>query len=177
MATTTKSAKPLVLSDGEARALVKDRRVELRRAIKDQPGEGLAILGCHYSPTGWAYSRPDGGCSCWRVLCPYVPGARFWGKEAWSPDHAAFYPNFPVVYRSAGYPADWEIEKGQVESPEAGCRLPFRWRSSTTMPRSHSRFDDLIVAPGTRAERGERGWEWVFTVERETNQGGETHGR
>ena len=74
------------------------------------------------------------------IHSPYgVVGDVLWGKETWSPDHKAFYPYHPVVFRVDGECCDIETY-GRTCSPEDGATYPFSWRSSTQMPRRFSRI-------------------------------------
>ncbi len=72
-------------------------------------------------------------------------------KETWSPDHAAFYPHMPVVYKADSVIGDWEIEDGKTYSPEQKAWYPFKWRSPMYMPESLSRIHLTIL--DVRCER------------------------
>lgn len=58
-------------------------------------------------------------------------------REAWSPDHCQFYPNFPIVYR-----ADRAVDvlHGYVFSPESHKLYRFKWRPAFTLPNDHIRI-------------------------------------
>lgn len=167
--TTTKSAKPLVLSDDEARALARGGRVELRRVIRPQPPLDGQWLPKEHSaaPGAWIGYTPDGrlrndvggkpGTCVW--VCPYAQGARFWGREAYAIGESFGTPF--VFYRATS-----DVPLGDILKPGLGP-IRGKWRAAEHMPDWASRFS-LVVTPGTRAEcRTGRGWEWVFTVERE----------
>ena len=144
-------------SKAKARALTL-RPHEARRLA--EAGEALIVREVElvqFGPSGtpgydWNFRRGPGGV--WEDYrtsellsskhCPLGPvGSMLWGREAWSPDHAAFYPHFPHVYKADGQPAAWEIENGRVYGDETKEWYPFRWRSSTSMPRHASRFPRL----------------------------------
>lgn len=86
-------------------------------------------------------------------LCPYGHvGDRLWVKEAFSLDHAKFYPHWPIIYRADGYdPRDpTEKLKSQVFSPEAQRYFPFKWKPSIFMNRCYSR--NLLEITDVRPE-------------------------
>lgn len=78
-------------------------------------------------------------------------GDMIYGRETWTPDHKAFYPNFSIVYRAdRGY--DYERnEHGKVYSPEQKAWYPYRWRPANQMTRALARIWLEIV--GVRVER------------------------
>lgn len=159
MATAIKE-RPIDMRDWEVRALREGRKTQTRRVINPQPKMRRFVEFAE--PVPW---MPVGGIHQDRWKCPYgVPGDRLWVRETWSPDHVAFYPHFPVVYRSEGIPGEWEIVAGKVHSPEGGADFPFRWRSSTQMPRRFSRNDIEVVS--VRVER-----ESAITIEDEIAMG------
>ena len=163
MTTTAVRERPIIFSAPMIRAILDGRKTQTRRAVK-RPSGGLStvakfcVKGTAYPDLyAWVDGHPD-DIETWGVVgepmrCPYgEPGDRLWVRETWSPDHAAFYPHFPVVYRADGTVSDWQIEKGTVESPEAGGeRFPFRWRSPIHMPRWASRI--TLEITGVRVER------------------------
>ena len=85
------------------------------------------------------------------ITCPYgSPGDRLWVRETWTPDHAAFYPHFPVCYR-AGFGPEYERKNGHVWSSEQNAWFPWKWRPSIHMPRWASRI--TLEITGVRVER------------------------
>ena len=78
---------------------------------------------------------------------------KLWVRETWSPDHAAFYPHWPVVYRADGEPFEHieRNEKGEVYSPEQKAWYPFKWQSPIFMPRWASRI--TLEITDVRVER------------------------
>jgi hypothetical protein len=174
MTTTAVKERPIIFSGHSVRRIAADAKTQTRRAMNvcppgdatevffwsapdhaRQAGFNIASEGCYaHTPRGLVFV----------CKCPYgIPGDRLYVKESWSPDHAAFYPNFPVVYQ-ADNPID-EITNGKVYSPEAKRHFPFRWRPSIYMPRRVSRIileiteirvqrlrdidDDDVLAEGT----------------------------
>ena len=167
MTPTTTRPRRLILRDDEAAALAGAGRAEVWREMKRQPRKG-------HTPTlnnGVWWPSFNGGCGLmfWVAdgpfRCPWKPGDAAWGAEAWSPDHRAFYPNHPIVYRADGYPAAWEIVKGRVHGHETNEWYSFRWRSAMLMNRQDSRLPRLVVAAVSVEERGGR-WGWQIEVER-----------
>jgi len=103
---------------------------------------------------GWTWQHKTGPIRCASGDTPsiygkYLPGEQLWVRETWSADHAAFYPNFPVVYKADM--AGFQIENGKVFSPEQNAWYPFRWRPSIHMPRWASRITLEVVS--VRVER------------------------
>lgn len=155
--------RPIPFSAPMVRALLEGRKTQTRWIVKPQPdgipvplarwARGLADA-CGVSPTReeilakaerlkglvFPFERPNSE-TLFSPSCPYgKPGDRLWVKETWSPDHAAFYPNFPIVFRAENYPSETDIESGKMFSPEAKAHFPFRWRPSIHMPRRFSRL-------------------------------------
>jgi hypothetical protein len=131
--------RPILFSGPMVRAILQGRKTQTRRIIKpdwsrcldldDADDRGKAIERCLYGQ----------------------PGDRLWVRETWTPDHAAFYPNFPCVYRAdAGYEYD-RNEKGETYSIEQKAWYPYRWRPSIFMPRWASRI--TLEITGVRVER------------------------
>ena len=159
--------RPILFSGPMVRAILSGEKTQTRRAIKPQPTDADDQLhGGELSKRapydiedyetgvtlGYGFSNDtgDGFGLVWR--CPYGrPGDRLWVREAWTPDHSAFYPCFPYVYRAdAGF--DYERnEEGKVYSPEQDAWYPFRWRPSIHMPRAASRI--TLEVTGVRVER------------------------
>lgn len=151
--TKAEKVRALTLRPHEVAKLDRDGDVLIVRDVKRPdalgPGARVCRRGVAY-PDLWAFVDGNpGDIETWGVVglpfyCPLGPvGSMLWGREAWSPDHAVFYPNFPYVYKAAGYPAAWEIENGRVYGDETKAWHPFRWLSSTSMPRHASRFPRL----------------------------------
>lgn len=157
--------RALTLRPHEARRLAKHGRVLIVREVKPQPPSERdirALSGCGYSIYCYEYDKAATGV--WMLAgpiwafrklgfetqgfrCPFGSlGSELWGRETWSPDHAAFYPHWPRVYKADGYPAHWEIEGDRFYSDEAKEWFPFRWLPATTMPRATSRFPRLVLA-------------------------------
>jgi hypothetical protein len=118
---TTTKPKGMMFTAESVRAFLEGRKSQTRRLIKGP----------------WILDGDESGCGYDPPKTPYPVGSVVYAKEIWSPDHAAFYPNFPVVYK-----ADYhlEIEGGKVFSPETNDYHPFRWRSPLHMPRWAARL-------------------------------------
>ncbi len=136
--------KPIIFSGESVRAIIAGKKTQSRRVAK-QPG---LITGTDAS---WYDKKHD----YWRNLrqferdcCPYAAIQKIWVRETWSPDHAKFYPNFPIVYR-ADYRS--KVLEPNGDSPEAGEKFPFKWRSPIHMPRSASRL--TLEVTDVRCER------------------------
>jgi len=114
---TPTNEKPIMFSDPMIRAILNGTKTQTRRVITPQP----TLPAEHCVFTGWddSWSTHDARDADPSVVdewvCPYgKPGTHLWVRECWSPDHAAFYPNFPVIYRSDGY----DPLKDQGEEPD-----------------------------------------------------------
>ncbi len=109
--------RPILFSDEMVRALLANRKTQTRRIAKFKPympGQTLNLsfsgfdLGyyCTDVPSSGYVLRTRDGNGVWNdrtkpLHCPYGKvGDRLWVREAWTPDHAAFYPCFPMVYRA-----------------------------------------------------------------------------
>lgn len=129
-------------TDAMVKAILAGKKTQTRRVV-DCPDDTTSIrwvvdnttVPCG-EYTGWVIE-----CGAPLLLprkCPYgTVGDRLWVKQTWSPDHAAFYPHFPVVFK-ADSPV--EIIGGRVFSPEAVREFPFKWRSPRFMPKSVARL-------------------------------------
>lgn len=146
--------KPILFSSSMVRAILDGRKSMTRRVAKVPDGfePKLGTDGLWYivGNLGW-----DGALS---LPCPYGRvGDRLWVRENWSPDHAAFYPNFPVVYQAEGYDPREVSSRGKVLpfaiSPEESTnrKFPFRWRPSIHMPRRVCRI--VLEIADVRVER------------------------
>jgi hypothetical protein len=150
--------KPILFSGPMVRAILDGRKTMTRRTVKPQPPAGSKVWRGQDGLWRWATNQSDtpiawdGTPDTGLIPCPYGPvGRRLWVKETWSPDHRAFYPHFPVVYRVDNPIHDSEIEGGKVYSPEAKEWFQFRWRPSIHMPRWASRI--TLEVTGVRCER------------------------
>lgn len=113
------------------------------RRIAKPPRKAVFLPQDHWKidpdEPGTAYLDDFGGRLI--IKAPYgIPGDYLYVREAYSPDHAAFYPHYPLVYRADGYPAAWEIANGKVHSQEVDESFPFRWRPARYMPRRAARL-------------------------------------
>lgn len=154
--------KPILFSSEMVRAILDGRKTITRRVVKPQPEFGGAggKGGAEWNdPRWWGYEAADGtwvslAKNDWCDSCiraPYEVGMRLWVRETWSPDHAAFYPNFPIVYRADFGPEYDRNDRGEVYSSEQKAWYPFQWRPSIFMPRHLSRITLEIVS--VRVER------------------------
>lgn len=85
-------------------------------------------------------------------LCRYgKPGDELWVKECFSLDHAQFYPNYPIIFRSDGYDPREEGKGSKVFSPEQNAEYRFRWVPSIFMKRQYSRIQ--LEVESVRIER------------------------
>ena len=149
--------RPILFSGPMVRAILQGRKTQMRRVVKPQPFMLLSAAEWHsramsgIDPYG---CRPMGSHVLEEMgaTCPHgIVGDRLWVREAWTPDHAAFYPNFPIVYRAdRGYEYE-RNDRGEVYSPEQKAWYPYRWRPSIHMPRWASRL--TLEITGVRVER------------------------
>jgi hypothetical protein len=161
--------KPILFSGPMVKAIMEGRKTMTRRVVKPQP---YIEKRCGYDAWRWDHG-PGGsyttwktsldplafvGMACERRPCPYGRvGDRLWVRENWSPDHAAFYPNFQVVYQAEGYDPREVSSRGKVLpfaiSPEESTnrKFPFRWRPSIHMPRRVCRI--VLEITDVRVER------------------------
>lgn len=146
----TVKERPILFSAPMVRAILAGTKTQTRRIVKPEPPEEWEPLYVErYQPSiETDYGLFDDGSEVfgaydeeWGVKCPYGgPGERLWVKETWTPDHASFYPNHPVVYR-ADLGFDYQRnDEGKVYSPEQKAWYPYRWRPSIHMPRRVSRI-------------------------------------
>lgn len=141
------------------RAILDGRKTQTRRIVKakDSDPERCIILRTlmanvnEWRFQGGRWFGIDGYDTLVFADCPYgAVGDRLWVRETWTPDHADFYPNFPICYR-ADFGPEYDRENGKVFSSEQNAWFPFRWRPSIHMPRRASRIS-LEIA-GVRVER------------------------
>lgn len=139
--------RPILFSGPMVRAILDGRKTQTRRVVKPYP---KVVYGGVDSDGAILTARIFRG-EDQRIHCPYGKiGERLWVRETWTPDHAAFYPNFPVVYRAdRGYEYE-RNERGEVYSPEQKAFYPYRWRPSIHMPRWASRI--TLEITGLRVE-------------------------
>ena len=145
--------KPILFSDAMVRAILAGRKTQTRRIVDPQPTVPDAdAIFCSHEDLWFVVDKNNcdivhpikSAVQRWR--CRYgVTGTTLWVREAWSPDHAAFYPNFPIVHRADSIdPRESCLtdvdHPGQVWSPEQKAWYPFKWRPSIHMPRSACRL-------------------------------------
>lgn len=155
--------RPILFSSPLVNQILMDRKTQTRRVVtSDIPSDADEVFvwpSCgpmehHTNPGVWArrHNSDDEATDGWIRHLGRNPygwvGDSLWVRETWSPDHAAFYPHHPIVYK-ADYPI--EIEDGHVFSPEANKRFPFKWRPSIHMPRLHCRL--TLAVTEVRIER------------------------
>ena len=143
MATATRE-RPILFKGEMVRKILSGEKTQTRRVVKRQPIVG--IEPCGWSGTGWGLTRPDGGCSCRPVSCPYgSPGDRLWVRETWSPrtdvDPAK---KLTKAQRYVRYRADADDLANEWHSYDG-------WKPSIHMPRWASRI--TLEITGVRVER------------------------
>ena len=162
-------SRPILFSGPMVRAILAGRKTQTRRIVKPQPpskkwlintartGQDVGLCNDHgkWRMSGAVGVARDAMGDQWpknhEWKCPCGnSGDRLWVRENWTPDHAAFYPNFPICYQ-ADFGPEYERENGKVFSSEQNEWYPFRWRPSIHMPRRFSRITLEIV--GVRVER------------------------
>lgn len=152
MKTATKE-RPILFSAPMVKAILDGRKTVTRRIVKPQPkAKHLGYMAVDGGAIQCGPDYPDGDDDF--IRCPYgQPGDRLWVREAWSRDHAAFYPHFPIIYRADGYdPRDkFDSFQSSVYSPESKRKHYFAWRPSIHMKRADSRLTLEIVS--VRVER------------------------
>jgi hypothetical protein len=157
MTTTTVREKPILFSGPMVRAILDGKKTQTRRVVKPQPAPGELIKKTKASMIPDAAHLADDLFDAGVRLdlpphCPYgQPGDRLWVREAWTPDHADFYPHFRTCYRADGGFEYERNERGEVYSSESKRWYPFRWRPSIHMPRWASRL--TLEITNVRVER------------------------
>ena len=118
--------KPIIFSTPMVRAILKGRKTQTRRVIKNILPAVQRIEP--NGPNSWAMFGNNNG---WTIECPYgIPGSRLWVREKWRPSQV----------------------KGKVWYAEVcGDDQHPRWRYPIHMPRSASRLTLAITA--VRVER------------------------
>jgi hypothetical protein len=118
--------RPIVFDAEEVRAVLADRKMQMRRVVRSQP-KGV----------GWSY-RP----------CPYgVPGDRLWVRETWALLCGNPWPDLPSRENLATPPLNAE----RAYYKASFDRTAPRWRSPIHMPRWASRLTLEVL--GVRVER------------------------
>lgn len=164
MVTSQTKERPIIFSGPMVNAILAGRKTVTRRVMKPQPPDGYVsmVRDCDCGGNWWFSNMPPqrgafsvGEHAKWENVfprCPYgPPGHHLWVRETWSPDHAAFYPNFPVIYRADFGPEPERNERGETYSPEQKAWYPFKWRSPIHMPRQCSRITLEVI--DVRVER------------------------
>jgi len=142
-------------------AILNGRKTQTRRLMKPQYGGDQLVTPQWFSPTvedkhgQLSDGKPIFGTydldGEFGVKFPYgAPGDRLWVRETWTPDHADFYPHFPICYR-ADFGPEYERENGKVFSSEQNAWFPFKWRPTIFMPRRVCRITLEITS--VRVER------------------------
>lgn len=144
--------RPILFSGPMVRAILDGRKTQTRRIVKPQfqTAWGFGVRRGHKAfSVNVDIAEPDGS---WKWIdCPYgKAGDHLWVRETWTPDHAAFYPHFPICYR-ADFGPEYDRANGKVFSSEQNAWFPFKWRPSIFMPRTASRI--TLVITGVRVER------------------------
>lgn len=143
--------RPILFSAPMVRAILEGSKTQTRRVVKPRH-DWFVDDGNNGTNRVYLQDYVTGEPEPVEVQCPYGEiGDRLWVREAWTPDHAAFYPNIPVVYRAdRGYEYE-RNDRGEVYSPEQKAWYPYRWRPSIHMPRAASRI--TLEITGVRVER------------------------
>jgi len=135
---------PILFKAEMVRSILDGRKAQTRRIAK-KPEQVLRWLADKEMARYYAASTTV------RELCPYGQiGDHLWVKETWTPDHADFYPHFPICYR-ADFGPEYDRENGKVFSSEQNAWFPFKWRPSIFMPRRVCRI--TLEITGVRVER------------------------
>lgn len=141
---------PILMSTPMVKATAAGRKTITRRTINLREFQPSSTPGYD-----WTFRCKRGLWQDYRnadllaKVCRWHPGDRLWVRETWSPDHAAFYPNWPVVYKADENGLD--IQGGKVYSSEQKNWYRFKWRPSIHMPRWASRITLEVLS--VRAER------------------------
>jgi len=150
---------PILFTGPMVRAILNDRKGQTRRLVKAKdadPSRCIPMPTLMANVNEWRFQNGrwfgiDGYDTLVYAKCPYGSvGDRLWVRETWTPDHAGFYPHFPICYR-ADFGTEYDRENGKVFSSEQNAWFPFRWRPSIHMPRAASRI--TLEITGVRVER------------------------
>lgn len=151
--------RPVLFKAEMVRAILDGRKTQTRRIVKakdSEPERCITLKTLMRNIQEWRQQEGRWfGIDGWDTLvfadCPYGQvGDHLWVKETWTPDHADFYPHFPLCYR-ADFGPEYERENGKVWSSEQNAWFPFKWRPSIFMPRWASRITLEITS--VRVER------------------------
>ena len=139
--------RPILFSGPMVRAILEGRKTMTRRAMKQQPHDGVdsvewqdcIITGCNTpDQSGFAMMR-DGVIESEAIRCPYgAPGDRLWVRETFAPMEPIMSP--PEMQGGVLYRASWSYENTE----------PI-WKPSIFMPRRASRI--TLEIAGVRVER------------------------
>lgn len=155
--------RPILFSGPMVRAILDGRKTQTRRIIKPQHVDQIETYEdkFHFMHAPDCPSYCDYACAAsGEVLDGHIgwtpwgshpkERGRLWVKETWTPDHANFYPHFPICYR-ADFGPEYDRVNGKVFSSEQNAWFPFKWRRSIFMPRHYSRI--TLEITGVRVER------------------------
>ena len=141
--------RPINLRDWEVRAILDDRKTQLRRVVKPQPDHfHRDIVGKEkpYATEDWNRIIPQLGDD--EIPCPYgSPGDRMWVREAWQD----YCPIWNGHWCGHGTQEGIERDHTPVYRADNGWISPKRWRPSIHMPRWASRITLEVVS--VRVER------------------------
>jgi hypothetical protein len=142
--------KPILFNDEMVRAILSRRKTQTRRPLRPIWHQHFARVLCgddirefshlDESQQYWGGCTKRDGSDCCSAKAAFASGDVLWVRECWTPDHSAFYPNFPITYRADFGPEYERNEHGEVYSPEEKAWFPFRWRPSIHMPLSVARL-------------------------------------
>ena len=141
------------------RAILDGRKTQTRRMVKakdSDPKRCITLATLMANVNEWRLQDGrwfgiDGYDTLVFADCPYGQlGDHLWVRETWTPDHADFYPHFPICYR-ADFGPEYDRENGKVFSSEQNAWFPFKWRPSIFMPRRVCRI--TLEITGVRVER------------------------
>lgn len=152
---------PMLFADEMVRAIIDGRKVQTRRIVDPQPqpngGKGLAPVRPYFTTLGkwtWVLAETGMGDGTSGFFAPWQVGDVIYVRECWTPDHAAFYPHYPIIYRADGYDPRENNRPGppgKCWSPEQNAWFKFKWRPSIHMPRRACRL--LLDVTRVRCER------------------------
>jgi hypothetical protein len=144
---------PMLFADAMVRAIIDGRKTQTRRIVDPQPNHRTFI--CPTPCSGGAFSMHEGSDEPSDYLkCPWQVADTIYVRECWTPDHAAFYPHYPIIYRADGYDPRENNRPGppgKCWSPEQNAWFKFKWRPSIHMPRRACRL--FLDVTRVRCER------------------------
>ena len=141
--------RPILFSAPMVRAILAGTKTQTRRAMRQQPPEGVQDFATFHNPRGdglahFAFDPVARELQEWFAVCPYgQPGDRIWVREAWK--HIEGGP----VYDAAGGVADSFDPETIYRASRP--KYPGPWKPSIHMPRWASRINLEIT--GVRLER------------------------